>query len=95
MSDLMREEFEKRFPVPFNADWSYEMQRYEWNEKDNSLSAAMEHNKIFEAWQSSRECLVIELPNPVDFPDGTGDYHQMIDTDDLIDAIHAAGVKTK
>ena len=65
MSDLMREEFEKRFPVPFNADWSYEMQRYEWNEKDNSLSAAMEHNKIFEAWQASRECLVIELPDSV------------------------------
>ena len=47
------------------------------------------------AWEASRECLVIELPIPVDFPDGTGDYHQMIDPDDLIDAIHAVGAKTK
>lgn len=47
------------------------------------------------SWEASRERLVIELPSPVDFPDGTGDYHQMIDPDDLIDAIHAAGVKTK
>ena len=47
------------------------------------------------AWEASRECLVIELPNPADFPDETGDYPQMIDPDDLIDAIHAVGVKTK
>ena len=25
------------------------------------------------AWEASRECLVIDLPNPVDFPDETGD----------------------
>ena len=47
------------------------------------------------ACEASRERIVIDLPIPVDFPDGTGDYHQMIDPDDLIDAIHAAGVKTK
>lgn len=47
------------------------------------------------AWEASRERIVIDLPIPVDFPDGTGDYHQMIDPDDLIDAIHAVGAKTK
>lgn len=103
MSDLMREQFEKRYPVPFNTEWSEKMKRYVWNEKDNSLSAAMEHNKIFDAWQASRECLVIELPPSIGVtPIGGDGIQEFIDCNGeylhghlVVDAIHAAGVKTK
>lgn len=97
MSDLMREQFEKRYPVPFNTEWSEKMKRYVWNEKDNSLSAAMEHNKIFDAWQASRESLVIELPEKARITDPSDML--FIGSNGAInkcrDAIHAAGVKTK
>ena len=56
-----RQQFELKYPVPFNADWSDEYQRYIWNKKDNSLTAAIEHSKLWEAWQASRESLVIDM----------------------------------
>ena len=98
MSNLMRKEFEAACEARFNWATQYQYR----DESESALSAwngESYRSRIVQsmwwAWQASRERLVIELPIPVDFPDGTGDYHQMIDPDDLIDAIHAAGVKTK
>lgn len=87
MSDLMLKQFEAWAVIDnqYSIARTYTDLRYD---EDDTEAA-------WYAWQASRECLVIELPIPVDFPDGTGDYYQMIDPDDLIDAIHAAGVKTK
>lgn len=107
MSDLMREEFEKVAAEKFCVDlkviqdsrtsegfdgFPYRVINQHGDQSEN-VNALLGVALLF--WQASREYLVIELPIPVDFPDGTGDYHQMIDPDDLIDAIHAAGVKTK
>lgn len=44
------------------------------------------------AWQASRECLVIELPEPFEFHDP---YEAGQGIDSCRNAIHAAGVKTK
>ena len=86
MSDLILKQFEAWAVIDnqYSIARTYTDLRYD---EDDTEAA-------WDAWQASRECLVIELPIPVDFPDGTGDYHQMIDPDDLIDAIHEAGVKT-
>lgn len=101
MSDLMREEFEKEWGLPSEAQglrFIPELNIYGFDMYKDKETADRKSSSWFyfqKAWKLSRELLVIELPIPVDFPDGTGDYHQMIDPDDLIDSIHAVGVKTK
>lgn len=90
MSDLSRKNFEEYY-----NDWGGFGCQYCLHHRMGDSYNIPDIAKAWRHWQASRECLVIELPIPVDFPDGTGDYHQMIDPDDLIDTIHAAGVKTK
>lgn len=46
-------------------------------------------DSAFEGWHASRECLVVDLPDKVEFT-GSG-----IAIESCRDAIHAAGVKTK
>lgn len=87
MSDLMLKQFEAWAVIDNQYSIARTCTDLRYDEDDTEAA--------WDAWQASRERLVIELPNPVDFPDETGDYPQMIDPDDLIDAIHAAGVKTK
>lgn len=93
MSDLMREEFEKRFPVPRGVEWrdyAYHIK----NEKQCSLTSHIFYLGRWETWQASRECLAIELPKE-------NSYVQSSETamffllEDVREAIHAAGVKTK
>lgn len=96
MSDLMREEFEEAFKKAFgfgrllasaNPDARQMMRVGLW------------------AWQASRECLVIELPKPYAW-DNDGGFEREHDPEsecsmalipkiDAMQAIHAAGVKTK
>lgn len=87
MSDLMLKQFEAWAVIDhrYSIAKTYTDLRYDEDDTEDA----------WYTWQASRECLVIELQIPVDFPDGTGDHHQMIDPNDLIDAIHAVGVKTK
>lgn len=93
MSDLMREEFEQRFPVPRGVLWrdgAYHREK----EQQCTLMAHLFYLGRWESWQASRECLVIELPKE-------NSYVQSSETaiffllEDVREAIHAAGVKTK
>ena len=95
MSDLMREEFERAVVNMHVSHGVPPEDAAAFLEIGSNGYRSVSTKSAWWAWQASRERLVIELPIPVDFPDGTGDYHQMIDPDDLIDAIHEAGVKTK
>ena len=95
MSDFMREEFEQAVVNMHVSHGVTPEDASAFLDIGSNGYRSVSTKSAWWAWQASRECLVIELPKPVDFPDGTGDYHQMIDPDDLIDAIHAAGVKTK
>lgn len=104
MSDLMREEFEQRFPVPRGVLWrdgAYHREK----EKQCTLMAHLFYLGRWEAWQVSRECLVIELPKPYAW-DNDGGFDRESDPDsecsmaliptiDVMQSIHAAGVKTK
>ena len=49
------------------------------------------------AWQASRECLVIELPADAHLSrDGLDEHYLAGDMrDQIVESIHAAGVKTK
>lgn len=103
MSDLMREEFEKRFPVPRGVLWrdgAYHREK----EKQCTLMAHLFYLGRWEAWRASRECLVIELPKPYVW-DNDGGFDRESDPDsecsmalipkiDVMQSIHAAGVKT-
>ena len=95
MSDLMREEFEQAVVNMHVSHGVPPEDAAAFLEIGSNGYRSVRTKSAWWAWQASRERLVIDLPIPVDFPDGTGDYHQMIDPDDLIDAIHAAGVKAK
>lgn len=102
MSDLKRKEFESWFLI--NAKWYGNrdcLEFYGEEYSDGSVQLA------FDAWQGSRECLVIDLPDTKEImPLSPGMYvHEMRKIVDenkytrAIDlarcAIHAAGVKTK
>lgn len=86
MSDLMRNQFEawKGYPLPaLDADGQYpkEYLQREWL-----------------AWKASRESLIVVLPER--WYDGHGmprvePNGNWMDSTDVIDAIHGAGVKTK
>ena len=86
MSDLMREEFE--------TWWS-----------STPILGENKRTIAEKAWQASRECLVIELPKPYVW-DNDGGFERESDPDsecsmalipkiDVMQSIHAAGVKTK
>lgn len=86
MSDLIREEFE--------TWWS-----------STPILGENKRTIAEKAWQASRECLVIELPKPCAW-DNDGGFDRESDPDsecsmalipkiDVMQSIHAAGVKTK
>lgn len=72
MSDLMREEFEKKYKAPAGCYWNSMTEEYgqSWDElsgDDDIEKEIMIHNDRFlvwkAAWQASRECLVIDWPD--------------------------------
>ena len=83
MSDFMPKEFYEAFRKHFG-----------FGQLTASASAdAYQMLKAAEwAWQASRECLVIELPHDVTHVTNIA-YEE--GRDDVLKAIHAAGVKTK
>ena len=96
MSELTREDFEQAAIENLVSEGYSVRSAVEVMERGSDGEyRSIRFNGAWWGWIASRAQIVIELPIPKDFPDGTGDYHQMIDPDDLIDAIHAAGVKTK
>ena len=67
MSDLMREQLEKKYKAPTGCYWNSMTGEYgqSWDELsgDDDLDKEIRiHNDRFLVWKSSRECLVIELP---------------------------------
>lgn len=97
MSDLMREEFEvwqaKETP---GADLDH------CGELIGSGPSRVSYRNMYVAerwigWQASRESLVIELPADAHLSrDGLDEHYQAGHMrDQIVEAIHAAGVKTK
>ena len=101
MSDLMREEFEIAFVARCKKKgevarlYRFDDGRYEY----------LDASDAWWGWQASRECLVIELPKPCAW-DNDGGFDRESDPDsecsmalipkiDVMQSIHAAGVKTK
>lgn len=110
MSDLMREQFEKKYKAPAGCRWNSMTEDYgqSWDELsgDDDLDKEIRiHNDRFLVWQASRECLVIELPPEPEYPEDPEEaiddshmdsYHSAIRMRNACrDSIHAAGVKTK
>lgn len=95
MSDLMRDIFEKEWDLPSEAQGLrfipelniYGFDLYKNKEAADRKSSAWLYFQ--KAWQASRECLVIEMPDKVEFT------WSGIAIESCRDAIHAAGVKTK
>jgi hypothetical protein len=61
MKDRMRKEFEGKFPVPSRVNWSSRLNRY--GAKSFDFIEVRIFMARWEAWQASRESLVIELPS--------------------------------
>ena len=110
MSDLMREQFEKKYKAPTGCYWNSMTGEYgqSWDELSGDDDIEKEiriHNDRFLVWKASRECLVIELPPEPEYPDEPDDaiddsymdeYHSSVGMRHAcINFIHAAGVKTK
>ena len=91
MSDLIRKEFESAMSL--ETGLSIELFELDRN-GDSYLSTGPKY--AWWAWQASRECLVIELPE--DFPFSKEPKYQSSRQQTISEcraAIHAAGVKTK
>ena len=111
MSDLMREEFEKEWGQTNEEQglrFVAELNLYGCDLYLNSGMADRKSSAWFyfqKGWQASRECLVIDLPKPYVW-DNDGGFERESDPDsecsmalipkiDVMQSIHAAGVKTK
>ena len=109
MSDLMREEFEKVAAEKFGVDlkviqdsrtgegldgFPYRVINQHGDQSEN-VNALLGVALLF--WQASRECLVIELPADAHLSrDGLDEHYLSGDMrDQIVESIHAAGVKTK
>lgn len=95
MSDLMREEFE----VAFVAE---DVRRCGEGMRSSALYMVEQDTvnvrSAWWAWQASRECLVIELPRPVEVEVvgvGCTCNSEYFDIERVKESVHAAGVKTK
>ena len=108
MSDLMREEFEKKYKAPTGCYWNsmtgeYTQSWYELEGDDVIDKEIRIHNDRFLTWKASRECLVIELPPSIGVtPIGGDGIQEFIDCNGeylhghlVVDALTAAGVKYK
>lgn len=86
MSALMREEFEEAFKKEFGFGRL-------------TASAIPDARQVMGAawwaWQASRECQVIELPIIQECCSDGGESSKWMAPEDVIESIHAAGVKTK
>ena len=111
MNDLMRDIFEKEWDLPSEAQglrFIPELNIYGCDLYKNKEAADRKSSAWFyfqKAWKASRECLVIELPEPYAW-DNDGGFERESDPDsecsmalipkiDVMQSIHAAGVKTK
>lgn len=86
-----QQEFELKFPVPatcegFNGGFYFITDIWSGREKRHP------HQQKWIVWQASRESLVIDLPQRHDQADNGVECFYC---DELEEAIHAAGVKTK
>ena len=101
MSDLMREEFEIAFVARCKKKGEFaRLDRF-----DDGRYEYLDASDAWWGWQASRECLVIELPKPCVW-DNDGGFDRESDPDsecsmalipkiDVMQSIHAAGVKYK
>lgn len=101
MSDLMRNQFE---------EWQLQTycggsERIRKCKNDESYYYYTDVHLKWKAWQASRECMVVELPKPYVW-DNDGGFERESDPNsecsmalipkiDVMQSIHAAGVKTK
>lgn len=97
MSDLMREEF----GAWYTEEYPSRSKTLKWEPEYKSYKQQMD-SCMFSAWQASRECLVIELPDR--FDEHYQDYYEDVDggcfnegryINDVHAALTAAGVKYK
>ena len=96
-----REQFEQTFPVPSNIRWSEEHQSYGFiRRKGNDISQVHRYRSMWNAWQASRETLLVELPARMN--ENTQSYERDLANmafneavDDCREAIETAGLKVK
>lgn len=103
MSDLMREEFETAMAEMLTRDTADTVTALDlMNCRDGNEYKSHVLSSAWWAWQASRECLVIELPDR--FDEHYQDYYEDVDggcfnegryINDVHAALTAAGVKTK
>lgn len=95
MSDLMREEFEQAVVNMHASHGVPHEDAAAFLEIGSNGYRSVSTKSAWWAWQASRECLVIELPEP-DSDDGDSwDQCFKSGVSQCRAAIHAAGVKTK
>lgn len=85
-----RAQFEAMFPRPSSVNWSERLQRYGSN--DMTFTCVQVFLARWEAWQASRQALVIELPEYLD-TDRLG--FPAYDAEEVDRAIESQGVKCK
>lgn len=88
----------KQRDIPIISDVNALFEAFEEFMRRKPLKMRNAYWRAFQAaWQASRECLVIELPAGVHLSrDGLDEHYLAGDMrDQIVESIHAAGVKTK
>lgn len=85
MSDKVREEFESWCVKEVELPEGYELN---WDNDSVRL--------MYRGWKASRESLAVNLPlSSSGYMDGCSLELELMDAEEVIEAIHAAGVRTK
>lgn len=96
MSDLMREEFEQAVVNMHVSHGVPPEDAVAFLETGSNGYRSVSTKSAWWAWQASRECLVIDLPADAHLSrDGLDEHYLAGDMrDQIVESIHAAGVKT-
>lgn len=98
MTQEMRAEFEKAYPMPFACGWNNMTNAYEciWYEHagEESVELAIDmHNDRFAVWRASRQAIEIELPETPNRGIGYGLFDAGKEA--CAEAIRAQGLRVK
>lgn len=98
--DKMRDEFESAYMAAFAGEDSEYLRKNWLSRRPNGDYRSYQADGAWWGWQASREAVVVELPTSEFFDDGENEYGYKVSAeayraDATLDAIHAAGIRTR
>jgi hypothetical protein len=90
ITEIRRAAFEAKYPVPDDVYWGAHVNTYCVSGVADSYSC--NYWMMWDCWNAAIDSVVVELPEAWR---SAGSTHELMHKHQTVDAIHAAGIKTK